>query len=202
VVERAPLDGGRTDLHLYPSLALLAAVALDSVLPRGRREVRAAGVAAAAVVGLVVLTPGPEPYFAEDLGPLVASLEEQAAPDDLVVVFPPTRWAFALYTSRPVDLRPDPVTGTGFDVEVGGGPGDAELVVLPDAFDDEGGTRLLGEPDAAGLAAVEVTDRVWLVKAHAREPGVSAVEQFLADDGLEVERVETRAGAEIALWSR
>jgi hypothetical protein len=203
VAGQAPLGGGRTDLHLYPSLAMLVAVALDTVLPAGRRTARAPALAAAlAVTGLVVLTPGPEPYFAEDVAPLIETLETSGEPDDLVVVFPPTRWAYALYTSRPVSLRPDPVTGTGFDVEIGAAAPDPELVVLPDELDDEGGLRLLDEPGAAGLDALAGAERVWLLRAHARPESSQAVEELLARQGLRPARVEARDGADLALWTR
>jgi hypothetical protein len=105
----APLGGGRTDIHLYVPLALLAASGLRPGPEAPRGLAIAAGVAAVALgVLAVVFSPGSRRYPAEDVRPLIELVEEIRADGDVVLVYPLTRYAYALYGSSTVRLEPSP----------------------------------------------------------------------------------------------
>lgn len=184
-----PLGGGRTDAHLVPAAALLVAAALDRARPRAPA---ALGALALAVVAVAVLrAPDADPYPAEDLGPLVARVEADAADDDRILVYSSARWAYALETAAPIELHRSDVEANGFEVSTG----DPRTVILP---------RLRDDPDEypqAVQAATGDAATVWLLVSH---PGsdVPALEAALGDEGFTaVDRV-ARPGAELSRWER
>lgn len=186
----APLGGGRTDIHLYPSLALLLAVALHVVGARLPGPA-AAGVAGVAVGALVLgVRPSP-PYPAQDLRPLVAAVEQRAGPDDAIAVYSASRWAYALYSGGPVDLRRDTTSANGFAVTIA----DERVEVLGAHRDD---------PSAHGPTVerlAEGHDRIWLISSHVSDD-LAVVERLLGDRGLVVTASEDRPGATLTLWER
>ena len=188
-LQLAPLGGGRTDIHLYPSLALLVTLALHV---GGARLPPPAGVGvAAALTGALVLGVRPSPYPAEDLAPLVAVVEREAGPGDAIAVYSASRWAYALYSTAPVDLRRDPRSANGFDVAVA----DERVEVLAPSRHDPAGHAAAVERLAAGH------DRIWLISSHTGGD-VAAIEGFLSDRGFDAVEAEARPGAALALWSR
>ena len=212
-----PFAGGRTDIHLYPSIALGVGVAADTLLRAaewlvarvrlgvGRRAaparrlplLRAATLVAALVAlgRLVVLAPPVRDYPEQDLAPLVALVEAEAAPGDLVLVHAQSRWGYALYTDRDVRFRRDDVAMTGFDVEVLPAPGRPEVVVLPDGVVD------VLEVAVVAPALVRGAERVWLVQSHFT-PELPLVRAALDEEGLRVVRSVDRTWARVTVWER
>ena len=188
-LQLVPLGGGRTDSHLYPSLALLLGAGVVEVARR--RQVVTAAVATVVVAALAVTVREPDPYPAEDLRPLVEAVERQAEPGDVVAVYPAARWAFALYTSSPVDIRRDATSANGFAAPVR----DPDVQVLRPHRDDPAAH---GPPVHALTAGA---DRIWLLASHIA-PDLQAIEAFLREDGFEPVRTTTRPGATLTLWER
>ena len=104
---------GRTDVYLYPGLALLVAVALDELHGspvRGLGGRRGGGRRPGAGSRHAIYPP-------EDVRPLIAEIEDRARPDEVVLVYSATRWAYGLYTREPVAFQgPDHLPG--FNLEI------------------------------------------------------------------------------------
>ncbi len=133
----------------------------------------------------------PPPYPEEDLRPLVAMVEAQAQADDAIAVYSASRWAHALYTGAPVELRADPTSANGFAATVA----DPRVRVLGPHRDDPSGY----EPEIEAITADH--DRVWLLSSHTRAD-VEVVGQLLAERGYVAGPTETRPGAALTLWVR
>jgi hypothetical protein len=192
----APVGGGRTDIHLYPSLALLAGTALDSALGRRRDTRPATALVAVLTAALVLGGPGPGPYPPQDAAPYIALVDREGRPGDVVLVYADTRWAFALYTERPVTLRPDAASMTGFEVDIAPRvPGGADLVVLPDA--NLVPTELL----PAVRAAADGPERVWFLMSHLVDER-KRIERALRRLGLEQDLHLGQPGAAVTRWVR
>jgi len=191
VLELAPLGGGRTDVHLYPVLALVIAAGVgEGARWWGRPAAAGVGAAVLAVAVAATVRP-PPPYPAEDVRPLVEVVEASARPGDAIAVYSATRWAYALYTSAPVDLRRDATSPNGFAVVVG----DPRVRVL-------GPHRQVPSrygPEVAALA--DGHDRVWVVSSHARDD-LAVLDRHFGDRGFELARAEERPGARLVLWAR
>jgi hypothetical protein len=100
-------------------------------------------------------------------------VESSAGPDDAIAVYSASRSGHALYTSAPVDLRPDPSSANGF----------AALVADPRV-------RVLGphrdvpsryEPEVEAVTAGH--ERIWLLSSHVRGD-FATLEQLLSDHRL------------------
>lgn len=179
-----PLGGGRTDAHLLPAVAVLVAAVVDAV------PLRLLAAAAVAVVALLRAS-DPEPYPAEDVGPLVAAVEAAATEDQRIVVYSSARWAYALETAAPVDLLDSDREANGFEVAVD----DDRVAILP---------RLRDEPERypdAIDAAVGDASTVWLVVSHPG-PDVADLEAALAAAGFTASERDARPGAELSRWER
>lgn len=189
-LQLAPLGGGRTDIHLYPSLALLVALALHVVGSRLPRP--AAGTLVAVVAAALVLAVRPlPPYPDEDLRPLVAAVEQRARSGDAIAVYSASRWAYALYTSGPVELERDVTSANGFAVAIA----DERVEVLgPHRADPRAHAPALDR-----LAAGH--DRIWLISSHTGAD-LPVIEQLLAERGFVATATEIRPGASLTLWSR
>ncbi len=102
------VNGSRIDVHLYPPLALLAAVGLADVLTvlseQRLLHWRAAPVVAVALVGGLVLTAPRSSYPREDTKAFIRAAEEAKGPDDLLVIQTDARYQFGLYSRRPVHI--------------------------------------------------------------------------------------------------
>ena len=190
VLEIAPLGGGRTDIHLYPSLALLVALGVHLIGTRMSTS-GAWAVPAVVLVMVAVTVRAAPPYPAEDIRPLVAMVEAEARGDDLIVVYSASRWAYALYTSASVDLRPDGDSPNGFAVDIA----DPGVEVLEPRRED---TDRYG-PVLDRLA--RSTTRLWLAASH-MGTDVPVIERMLRDRGYEAVRTESRPGATLTLWLR
>jgi hypothetical protein len=191
ILEMAPFGGGRTDIHLYPALALLVALAVHLAL---RRLPPGPGAWAAPAVALAVIaaTVRPPPsYPEEDLRPLVAIVEASAQPDDAIAVYSASRWGHALYTEGPIDLRQNPTSANGFTAIAT----DPRVSVLGPHRDAP--SRY--EPELEAITADH--DRLWLLSSHTRGD-FAVLEQLLRDRGYEAIRTEDRPGAGLTLWAR
>jgi 4-amino-4-deoxy-L-arabinose transferase-like glycosyltransferase len=186
-LQTVPLGTGRTDIYLYPALAMLVAVALDEV---GRLFLPAA-VAVVLALGLLwaVSRESPRGYPHEDIAPLVRQLEAQALPGDAILIYPHSNFAYGVYTTYPIELVESRNYATGFQVRV-----ERANVFLPDPhWRDPAMYRLTIERIAQ--------DTVWFVATHSRKD-VPKIEELLRARGYERDFVWRRPGAELSRWSR
>ena len=114
IVQVAPLGTGRTDLYLYPLVAVLLAVGLSELV----RRVNVAGLVVAAVLiaTLGVSAKAPSAYPPEDMKTAVKTLVASAAPSDGIMVYYGGRYAFALYSPYPISVYATTSQTDGFDV--------------------------------------------------------------------------------------
>jgi 4-amino-4-deoxy-L-arabinose transferase-like glycosyltransferase len=181
----APLGTGRTDIYLYPLLAALVAVAVHETLKLARRltTLTVLGLGVASLVGF-----SPANYPQEVVRPLVDEVEASAASRDAVLVYPKTRYPFALYTTWPVNLVESSRFQTGFTVRVRR----RNVFVL--------------ESTRAGPArkTIESLSRrygsVWLLVSHGRLP--KRIGMLLAEHGYAATSIHREPGASLARWSR
>jgi hypothetical protein len=186
----APFGGGRTDIYLYPALALLAGVGIHDLARRTRRL--AAPATIAILVGLIILGSGRvEPYPIEDIRPLVARLESQKSSGDGVLVYHYASFAYALYSAVPVEIFPSQIATMGFylsfpvrDVRV--------LPYRPEA--PRTYARLLD-------AMSEQHQRLWM-PATRRLQDFDDIERMLGRRGFRREATHRRPGATLTLWSK
>lgn len=200
-LQLAPLGGGRTDLYLYPSLALLVTGGVSGVLRRleraswsGARVV--AGLAVVAVVlgavGLVLRAEPVTSYPRFDVRPLAQQIDAVRADDEVLLLYPATIWAYALYTEGGWRLVDDPVSSWGFSPRFD----DPQVVPLPPGRDNPG--AYLPTVTALGEGEAEV---VWLLASHWRED-LDALREQLADAGFSRGDREARDGAVLERWER
>jgi hypothetical protein len=194
-LELAPLGGGRTDIYLYPSYALLMAGGLDALVrPRpSRRTSRASrALVPLAVTGALLVTAEPAgSYPRSDVRPLATELTEQRE-DEALLVYPATVWAYALYTDDEIALQDDPASSWGFSPRFA----DDATYVLPPGRDDPGAYL----PTVERLLDDEVTD-LWLLASHWRDD-YAALQEQLSDVGFERVAETRRDGAELTRWER
>lgn len=200
-LQLAPLGGGRTDHYLHTGLALLVAAGGDAGVRLARTgpprfaRVAAQGLGAVglvAVAALVVTAAPVDDYPASDVRPLVTVMERSAAPDDALLIYPATMWAYALYTSSGIALAPDPVSSWGFSPTFA----DERVVTLPPGRDEPGAYL----PTVEGLASSEV-EVVWLLVSHWRGD-VDDLRDQLDAAGFEGDEVDRRPGARLERYVR
>ncbi len=209
----APIGTGRTDVYLFPSWALLVAVAVAEIAAvmasRGSWATGATvGVVLAALV-VVALAASPSPtkykpcvdppvvgstlmrcaYPQEDLTPLVHQVERERRPGDKVVVYPSAGYAYGIATRYPIEKRPDVLAPTDWVVKVRG----PNLVVLEAHRKDT--EKWAGPLDRLTAGS----PRIWLIGTHFF-PDWPKLKQMLADRGYYPVRVYVRSGAELDLF--
>ncbi|MDP8937022.1 MAG: hypothetical protein M3O23_04745 [Actinomycetota bacterium] len=189
VVDRAPFGGGRTDVYLYPCVALAVALTAQKALQRVR--VPGTVLAVAAAVVLFAATVGRthadrNAYPGADTARLIAAVRGQMAPGDGVVVAPFTRYAFALYDRPRPRLVLSSRYSTGFTVA----SPDPNVLIMPAEFYETGYDAAAAVPFARDRARVWYlatdtprSDTPVEVQAHEYEP-----ERRLLEDGFVVER--------------
>jgi hypothetical protein len=158
-LERNPLGGGRTDIYLYADIAIALACGADALLSHIPAPT-AAGATAAAVVCLAILTLPVPAYPKEDLREMLAIVDTNAQPEDVILLYPKARFAAALYSDWPFHLR-GPVPGasvtTPFDVVIDRPRTFVPLDTVPVRF-------------AGSIAAAKATGgRIWYVGSHGDE---------------------------------
>ena len=115
LTKRAPFGGGRTDIFLYPLIAVVAALAADEMF-RAIKEfwpekswLWYAGPIVAAVATLFIIR-GARPAFPnhpeEDFRHLVRRVMAQKRAGDVIVIYPPARYAWFLYSKEPFTIAP------------------------------------------------------------------------------------------------
>lgn len=179
----APLGTGRTDLYLYPCLALLLAWTVDR-LDRPRWW-----VAPAALV-LLVTSAVPPPvagYPQEQTKPLVEVLERELGPDDEVVLSASARYGAALYGPWTAGIE-ESNTATGFsptfsDDRVRAAPGIAYMDALRERIRN-------AAPDAT----------IWLLTTIVSEEQAEVIRTTLSELGCSRERSWRRPGAVLERW--
>lgn len=189
-LELAPLGTGRTDIHLLPSAALVAGAAVDVLARRVPTAALPAGVAVSVLLvgGFAVRDLRPTAYPAFDVRALIEEAERTG--DGRIVVYPATRWAWAVYGAggfEPVDADNE----TGFDVRITA----PDVTVLGPHRDDP--ARYAAELDRATAGA----DRVTFVASHWRED-IAAIESWFATAGWTEDRRLERPGARLVEWRR
>jgi hypothetical protein len=152
----APLGAGRTDLNLYPALALTIGVALNEL--RIRAPYRAL-VAIVMLVAVAATTRAAPAYPSEDIRSAVAFLEQHSHPTDEVLVYWAGRFPFALYADAwPLKVERSQDTAEGFEVHVER----PKLFVLPD--DSTHRSRYM----AVLARLIKNQNRVWVIGSHGR----------------------------------
>lgn len=185
-----PLGTGRTELYLYPVLALGLAWTVDHALrPLGRPAYRQ--VASVVVLaGLVtVLLPAPEVrYPRQDLRPLVERVERSFEPTDRVLVSPGAAYATALYGPWTRGIRHNQ-TPLGFAPEF-----TTQVTVIRVSGETGNLERRYGElPEGT---------RIWLLSSHVVEERMERAREALRELGYRSVDTWSRPGAGLELWVR
>ncbi len=166
-----PLGGGRTDLHLYGSLVLLVGSGVDAILRHPVLHV----AAVVAALGLVGIAAGQRPEYPEqDVSAFVAEADAARAAGETVVVYPATRWAYALYTDGPVAFRFGERTANGYEPVFDA----ASVVVLEPQREPPYEHRRQLEAELEGRS------EVVLIASHWR-PDLAVAEEAMAAIGFE-----------------
>lgn len=157
VAGRAPFGGGRTDLYLYPCLALAFALVLEKVLA-GRRGLRGRAPQLVVAGALLVFAATSirsfalrNPYPGADMAGLTAMVLRQAVQGDGVVVAPFGRYAYAVYSRRP----PEVILSSWYSTGVTAASADPDVLIMPAEFYETG-----YDPDA-GATFARGRSRVW-----------------------------------------
>jgi hypothetical protein len=188
-----PLGTGRTDIYLYPSLIALLAVGLDEVvdfLPSLGRGIVIGVVLVATLVAPLGLSP--TRYLPQDVRSLTADLSDHRVVGDAIVLYPPTGFAFALYSGLPARVVSSTDVGIGWTVQFV----DPDVTVLPHRRSDPASY----EPVIAD--AVQGHDRAWLIASHIYPTDYRAVRHYLAEQGLSMIERYVAPGARLELWTR
>lgn len=181
VVGKAPLGTGRTDLYLYPALALAVGWTVQHAPWRP-------WVAGLAIVGVAAtgMTPSEAGYPQEEFAPLTAVLEQRIEEDDLALLTASTVYGVALYGPWTAGLEPAETT-TGFTP----------------VFDDARILRAPGQGRLEGLlGSVAPGGRVWLFSSRTSDEAGESLRRRLAVAGWEVETRWAADGATLERWRR
>ena len=170
IFQLAPLGTGRTDIYLYPTVALLVGVAVSEI---SFRRLSGTFIAVALVIASLVLARPPVAYPQEDMKRAVGYLAAEARPADTVMVYPGGRYAFALYAPAawPVTVFATNIPTNGFEVRIHR----PHLSILG-SYETETGYR------SAIPRTTRGAPRVWLIGSHGRLD-VLKIEQALYDLG-------------------
>ncbi len=204
-IGRAPFGGGRTDIFLHPLVAVLLALAayemlrlIKEILPGKTWRAYVGPVAAAAVIIFIVR--GAHAAFPnhpdEDLRPLVRHLLEQKQKGDVVVVYPPARYEWFLYSNEPFSIAPRGKHPVAFPYTM-----EANDTVVLDEYPEDS-SAYVSEIDRAIGA-----NRIWLVASHLgylSHPGpeTRTIEMRFKNKGYRLESKEERSRAFVELWTR
>ena len=206
VAGRAPFGGGRTDLYLYPCVALASALTLEKVLSgRSRTADRALSPAVAGALLVFAATSiRPyalrNPYPGADMAGLTAAVLRQAAPGDGVVVAPFGRYAYALYGRH----RPEVIVSSRYSAGITVASADPDVLIMPAEYYETG-------YDAdAGAAFARGRTRVWYLATDTPPSDTSSAvqenelipERRILAEGFVVERRIDVAGAHADLLVR
>ena len=195
-IQYAPLGTGRTDIYLYPALALVVGLAVEDIPARASWQ-RAIVVLAlsgwllvGAAFGDIRKSYG---YPEEDVRPLVAKAESIVPPSEALLIYHDTNFAFALYTTWPIRFVPTDTQPMGFQAPV----------QLPNVFTLEPHDK---NPQAYAIVIDRILrsyDVVWLAASHTQyRPGdFPYLETLLREHHLKRTVTYTWAGASLTRWS-
>jgi Dolichyl-phosphate-mannose-protein mannosyltransferase len=186
----APIGTGRTDIYLYPVLALLLAVAVSEATSQYRSGT---ALALILVVACLATATVPRTYPRENIKPAIARLVRDAQSTDTVLVYPGGRYALALYAPPewPIQIYQSTAVTNGFDVRIRR----PHLTILPSYP-----TLLLYERSIG--ATTRGASRVWLIGSHGRLD-VRKIEQALSGVGFHVKlNVHDHETVFVQLWLR
>lgn len=196
VLHAVPWGGGRTDTYLVGVMAVALGLGVDALSGGRRSGVRrvvagaTAGLVAVALVAAGVTRDRPG-YPEHDVRAFVETVDVEAAPGEPVIVYPATRWAFALYTSRELTLVDDPATANGFEPVIE----DPQVTVLPPL-------RATPERYREHLAtATADAARVWFVGSH-WSSDLGVIRQQMDELGFDVAARDERRGAVLTEYVR
>lgn len=195
-LERAPLGGLRTDIILYPTLAVLIATGLHElwVFATSRSQIVGAatgellGVLAIGVicVGLLRVEPSP-PYPVEDLAPLVAELDERWQEGDSLLLYYAGVYHYTVYSDVDFEIYTGPAPfGVTLD--------SPELVQMGSHRSD----HELYRPYIAD--ADELGDRMWFLVAHPCSCDISTITEMIRESERIPTWDEQLRGASLTLW--
>jgi hypothetical protein len=195
----APLGTGRTDVYLYPGLAMAVGLAVDEL---GKRSFRttAAGVATAIVLTAVFFQPALA-YPMRVSRPLLEQLNARARPSDTILVRASDDFALALYGRWPITFLRTHDIETGFVPRV-----DRDHVAAPGLVTHEL-PGLDARPWAKAIAeAAASSPRVWLLGESAGalgrpNPRLEPVRKLLRQNGFVLVLEQHRPGADLTLWA-
>lgn len=184
VAGQVPLGTGRTDIYLYPVLALGVGWTLDQLA-------WPPWTAVLVIVGVLALSVPPPVarYPAEELGPLTAVLEEELEAHDYVLLTGSTVYGVALYGPWTAGIEPAR-TSTGFTP-----------VFDDDRIDRAPGRRRLGRlPNA--LNAVPADGHVWLFSSRTSDEQGEILRRILETSGWQLDTTWQADGASLQRWTR
>lgn len=192
-----PIGTERIEVYLYPSYALLVAVAVAELAALVREW--AVVVGAVALLAAFVLAVNATPlttlaYPREEMTPLVRLVEQRRREGDVVVVYPSSAFAYGLATRYPIETVANDRLATGWAVKVRG----PNIVVLPP--NREHPQRWGGQLDRLTADGA----RIWLIGSHlfhGLDPYQDwpALSRMLEARGYEVVSADRQPGAELVL---
>jgi hypothetical protein len=171
LVQLAPLGTGRTDLYLYPVVAVLLAVGASELTRRA--HIVGLLVVVVLIASMAASAKAPSTYPQEDMKKAVDALVARAAPGDAIMVYYGGRYAFALYTPYPVSVYATTHQTDGFDVRIHR----PHVILLPSYTD-----RSQYAAVVKSLSAHE--SRVWFIGTHGHGD-VPVIEQALVSAGFD-----------------
>jgi hypothetical protein len=191
-IKYSPLGTGRTDIYLYPALALAIAVAADEAQKRASR-LGAAAVLVVSMWALLTTAFADQSYPKENVAPMVAKAEQVVPPSDAILVYHDTNFAFALYTKWPIKFVRTKTQPMAFEAPV----------QRPNVF-----TLVPHDQDPKKYAPtidgmLRSFPVIWLAASHTFErPGdFSALERLLRARHLAPTRTYSWDGASLTRWS-
>lgn len=185
-----PLGTGRTELYLYPVLALALAWTVDHLLrslgrPRSRDL---AGITVLAALLVLLLPAAQVRYPQQDLRPLVERVARGFESTDRVLVSPGAAYATALYGPWMTGIRHNE-TPLGFAPQF-----TTRVTVIRVSGETENLERRYGElPDGT---------RIWLLSSHVVEERMEGAREALRQLGYRPVDEWSRPGAGLELWAR
>jgi hypothetical protein len=177
--KRAPFGGGRTDVYLYPCVAVAIGVIGQAIIDRVRLP-RLLVSTAAVAIGLLAVAGSVgrhalrnTPYPAADIGKLARTVDQKRGPGDGVVVAPFSRYAYALYGREDPRFIISDDYSTGFTVA----SPDPAVFIMPAEF-YEGGY----DPSAVARFA-RGRQRIWYIATDTPESDTPSEIQATELDG-------------------
>lgn len=206
VAGRAPFGGGRTDLYLYPCVALALALTVEKVLvgrsPTTDRVLPLLTTGAIVVFAVTSIRPYAlrNPYPGADMAELSAAVLRQAAPGDGIVVGPFGRYAYALYSRKP----PEVIVSSRYSPGITVASTEPDVLIMPAEYYEPGYDADAGATFARGRA------RVWYLATDTPPTDTSPdvqeneliPERRILAEGFVIERRIDVAGAHADLLVR